>query len=59
MIDRYERVAREIVGRGGGILLPFDAGDAPVAFASRWELAKQIADALRAEGNCYANLDTT
>ena len=46
-MDCYEEKAREIVRMGGGILLPFDAGDAEVRFSSRWHLAKLIADALR------------
>lgn len=37
---------RAIIDRGGGILLPFDAGDAQIAFASRWELARMIEAAI-------------
>lgn len=32
----------EILSDGGGILLPFDADDAPISFASRWALAEKI-----------------
>lgn len=53
-----EERAEKIVGTGGQILLPFKIGDASVEFASRWELAKLIAqairDALEAERSWYA-----
>ena len=38
--------AYEIVIGGAGIPLPFNVGDAGVRFASRWELAQRIAEAL-------------
>ncbi len=45
-----EEKAREIIGRGGQVLLPIHAGDAAVSFPSRWELAKVIVAALRETG---------
>lgn len=45
-LEENERIARDIIAEGGQILLPFDAGDAEVHFASRHRLARLIKEAL-------------
>lgn len=35
-----------LVNGGGQMLLPFDAGDAPVTFSSRWALAAVLREML-------------
>lgn len=49
MLERLEEAPyltrdepREIINMGAQILLPFEAGDAPVTFPSRWALAVAI-----------------
>ncbi len=44
-LEPDEYVARNIVAKGGQILLPYDAGDAEVTFSSRRELVALIMEA--------------
>jgi len=47
--DDIMEIAKHCVQGGAMILLPFDAGDAPVSFRSRWELRYKIAAAMQRE----------
>ena len=37
---------KNIIDKGGQILLPFKIGDAKIIFPSRWQLARMIDDAI-------------